>query len=195
MADPGAGVDVVGTQGGTNHLLDNIDLFVGTAGRGNPAQGIDAVLSLDRLETIGGKGNGFLPVYFPPVVVNAVTDHGSGDPVRMTGIAPGKAAFDTGVAGVGPALLVRHHTHQFITPKFCHEGAADTAVGAGGLDLASRHPQVDNALLLQGRRGTGLDAGTTGNTFAVQEAVLFAGRYLGFKASTGNGQRKGALDL
>ena len=47
VADPRAGVDVVVAERGAHHLLDDVDLFVGAARRGDAADRARAVLGLD----------------------------------------------------------------------------------------------------------------------------------------------------
>ena len=53
VADAGAGIDIVVAEGGAHQLLDEEDLLVGAARRGDGADRFTAVLGLDALELAG----------------------------------------------------------------------------------------------------------------------------------------------
>src|SRR5213075_2680243 len=55
-------------------------------------------------------------------------------------IAPGEAALDAGMAVVRAAFLIGHHAHDFGAAHLGLEGAAHTAIGAGGDDAVLRWP-------------------------------------------------------
>ncbi|MCY1556177.1 hypothetical protein D9M68_929060 [compost metagenome] len=53
MADAGAGIDIVVAEGGAHQLLDEEDLLVGAARRGDGADRFTAIFGLDALELAG----------------------------------------------------------------------------------------------------------------------------------------------
>ena len=113
----------------------------------------------------------------------------------MTGVPPSESTFDAGVSCVRPSGLVRNHAHEFVSAQFGNEGAPDSAIGAGGLDLAGRNAEIDHRLLLERRRRARLDTGTTRHALALQERDTVAGRYLRPEATAGDGQRERPLHL
>ena len=61
MADAGASVDIVVAEAGAHHFLNQKDLFVGAARRGNRADQVAAVFLLDALELARRIGDRFFP--------------------------------------------------------------------------------------------------------------------------------------
>ena len=172
MAHPCTGIDIVGAKRRADHLLHHVNFFVGAARRGDAANGIHAVLGLNRIEPVGGEANRLVPLHWAPLVINAVANQRRGDAVLMLGIAPGKTAFDAGVAFIRATLLVGHHAHHLVTAQLGGKRAAHAAIGAGGFHLTAGHAKIDHALLLQRSRRAGLHAGATGDAFAVEERLL-----------------------
>ena len=113
----------------------------------------------------------------------------------MGRIAPGKATLDAGVATVGLAVLVGDHAHDLIAAHLRLEGAADSAIGAGGHDRMLRLADLDDRLLRQRRGRAGLYAGAAGHAFGAEERFFHAGRHDGVEATPRNRQREGALHL
>ena len=148
MAYPCTGIDIVGAEGGADHLLDHVDFFVGATRGGDAADGIDAMLGLDRVEPVSGKADRLVPLHRAPLIFDTVADQGGGDAVLMLGIAPGKTAFHAGVPFVRTTLLVGHHAHHLVTAQLGGKRAAHAAIGAGGFHLAAGHAKIDHALLL-----------------------------------------------
>ena len=132
MADPGAGIDIVGAEGRPDHLLDDIDFLVGAARGGNAADGALAVFCLHILQPAGGEGDRLVPGDLAPGIGDRVADHRLGLPVLMGGIAESEAALHAGMALVRAAILPRHHADDLVALHLGAEGAADTAIGTGG---------------------------------------------------------------
>src|SRR5262249_1024340 len=154
-----------------------------------------AVLRLDAPELGGRVADRLLPAHLAPRIVDAGADHGLGDPVLVGRIAPGEAALDAGVALVGLAVLPRHHAHDLSALHLRLETGAHAAVGAGGEHAVLRLAQLDHGLVLQRRRGTGLDAGAAADALALHEGLVLAGRNARREAAAADGQREGALLL
>ena len=171
VAHPGAGIDIVVAEGGPDHLLDDVDLLIRAARRGDAADRVDAVGVLDLLEAQRGVVDRLVPRDLAPRVGDRLADHRAGDAVGVARVAPGEAALHAGVAGIGPAVLVGDHAHELIAAQLCLERAADPAVGACGLDRASRHAELDDALLLQGGGRAGLHARAARDALALEEGL------------------------
>ena len=97
--------------------------------------------------------------------MNTVANHRFGDAVSVRGVAPGKTAFDTGMAFVGFAIPPGHHAHDFGALHLGLETATDAAVCAGGDDIVVRLAHLDQCLLGQGGRRASVDTGATRHTF------------------------------
>src|SRR5450830_1673997 len=98
MADAGAGVHVVVAKGRAHQLLHQVSFLVGAARRGDAANRILAMLGLDAPELTGRVVDGLVPAHFLPWVTDVLADHGLSSTVFVGGVAPGKAALDTGMA-------------------------------------------------------------------------------------------------
>ena len=153
VADPGAGVDVVVAERRAHHLLDDVDLFVGAARRGDAADRADAVLGPGSRGTAGPRSRSPRP--------SSASRHSSCDrlahqrshhPVVVAGVAVGEPALDARVALVRAAVLRRHHPDDLVALDLGLERAADAAVGAGRHHAAGRHAEHDDRALLQVRR-------------------------------------------
>ena len=194
VADAGAGVDIVVAEAGAHQLLDEIDLLIGAARRGDGADRLPAILGLDALELAGGVVDRLLPRDLAPGIGDLLADHRLGHAVLVGRIAPGKAALDTGVAFVRLAVLVGHHAHDAVALHLGLERAADAAIGAGR-DLGMLGLAELYHLVLHQRRGrAGLHAGAAGDAFGAEKI----GRSRGdarVEAAAGDRQREGALHL
>src|SRR6185369_853412 len=146
-ADPGAGIDVVVAEGGTDQLLNEIGLFVGAARRGDAADRTPAILRLKPLELGSGVIDRLLPGNLLPGIGDLGADHRLGDAVLVGRIAPGEAALHAGMAVVRAAILVGHHAHDFGAAHLGLEGAPDAAIGAGGDDAVLRLALLDDRLV------------------------------------------------
>jgi len=196
MADAGAGVSVVVQEHCSSQFLHQIGFFIGAARRGDHTHGLLPVFGNYALHAVRGEFHRLGPRDFFPRVVDAVADHRRQDAVLVGGIAIGKAALDAGMATVGLAVLVRDHPHQLVAAQFSFKLATHTAIGAGGDDRAFRCADFDDRLFLQGRCRAGLYAGTAGHAIRGQRIIGFCTeRHTAVKASTFDGQRKGALHL
>ncbi len=195
MADPRAGVDVVRPERRADHLLDEVDLLVRAARRGDPADGARAVLGGDLREAPGRVGDGLVPGHFAPWLVDRVADHRIQHPVLVAGIAPREPALHAGMALVRAAVLVRDHVHDRVALQLGLERASDAAVRAGRQDTPVRRAELDERLLLEGVRRAGLDTGAAAHALGLEERLVLAGRHPRVEAATGDGQGERALDL
>src|SRR6185312_6320194 len=168
-------------------------LFIGTARAGDAADGAAAVFLLDAAEFRGGIGNGFVPGDFAPWIGDRLADHRLGDAFLVGRVTPGEAALHAGMAVIGFAVLVGGHAHHAVALQLRLEGAADTAIGAGGDDRTFRRAVLDNALFHQRRGRAGLHAGATGDAFGIQEILVHAGGDMRGEAALVDGQGEGAL--
>ena len=96
---------------------------------------------------------------------------------------------------IGLTVLPGDHAHHLAPLDLRLEGAAHPAIGAGGHHGALRLAQLDDGLLHEGRGRAGLDAGPTGDALGIHEGLLLASAHMGVEAASGDGQRKGALNL
>ena len=117
VTDPGAGVDVVVAEGGPHHLLDDVDLFVRTSGRGDPADRTCAVAGLDVPKTVGDSRDRLLPGDDAPRMVEVLADHRVQHAIGVGGIPEGEAALDARVALVGAAVDGRDHPDDLGAPR------------------------------------------------------------------------------
>ena len=170
VADPGAGVDVVVAERGPHHLLDDVDLLVGAARRGDAADGAPAVLGLDLAEPAGGEGDRLVPGDDDATRRRWTRGPSARDAVGVGGVAPREAALH---AASAPRWRRRPSSGTIRTSssplQLGLERAADAAVGAGGLDAAGGHAELDDRLLLQRRRRAGLHAGAARHALGVHE--------------------------
>ncbi len=195
VADSRAGVHVVVARCGADELLHHINLFVGAARRGDPADGLAPVARLNPLQALRGGADGFIPTHRTPFVVDAVAHQGRRDAVPVGGVAKGEPPLHAGVAVIGVAVAVRHHAHELAALGLRTEGAAHPAVRASGDDRALRLAVFDDRLFNQRGRGAGLDAGAARHALGVDEGVVLAGDDLGVEAAPADGQGVGALLL
>lgn len=193
MAHAGAGVDVVGAEGGAHQLLHQPGFLVGAARRGDAADRVAAVLALDAAEFGSRVLDRLFPRHFAPGIGDALADHRLEHAFLVGGVAPGEAALDARVAAIGLAVLPRHHAHHFLALHLGLEAAAHAAIGAGGDHRVLGLAHHDDGLFLQGRGRTGLHAGAAGHAFAVQERLVLPRRHARLEALAGDGQREGAL--
>src|SRR5690606_29517043 len=129
VAHARAGIDVVGAEGRAHELLHQVGFLVGAAAGSDAADRVLAVPGLDALDLAGRVAKSLVPADLAPGVVDAGTDHGAGDAVRVRRVAPGKAALDAAVPFVGLAVLPRHHAHHGAALHLGLERATDTAIG------------------------------------------------------------------
>ena len=193
VADPRAGVDVVGVEGRTHKLLHQVGLFVGAARRRDAADRVFAVLGLDAFDFGRSVLDGLVPAHLFPWVGDLGADHGLRDAVLVSGVAPSKTALHTGMAFVGFAVFPRHHAHHGVALHLGFEAATHAAVGAGGDQAVLGLAEFDDGLFLQGRGGASLDTSATRHALAVHEGLVLAGRHAALKTPARNGQRKRAL--
>src|SRR5215469_13352078 len=132
VTDARTGIDVIIAKTGADQLLNEERLLVGTARRGDAADRVLAVLRLDALELGGGVPDGLLPAHFLPLVGDLGADHRLQDAFLVGRVTPGEATLHAGMAAVCLAVLIRHHANEFFAAHLRLEGAADTAIGAGG---------------------------------------------------------------
>ena len=195
VADPGAGVDVVRAEGRSHHLLDEVDLLVRAARRGDAADGGRAVLRGDRLEAARRVGDGLVPADLTPRLVDRVADHRVQDAILVIGVPPREAALDARVPLVRASALVRDHVHDRVALHLGLERAPDTAVRAGRQDASVRWSELDEGLLLEGVGRAGLHAGAAAHALGLEERLVLAGRDARIEAATGDRQGERALDL
>ena len=194
MADTRAVVDVVVAERCPYQLLHQIGFFVAAPAGGNGADGFRAVLRLHPLQSGGSKGNGLVPAHGAPRIVGMVADQRRGHPVRMRGIAPGKAALDAGMTMIGVPGAVRHHADHLLALELGLERAADAAIGTGGGYAVGRLAAVDHRVFHQGGRRTCLDAGAARYAFRSHQVRAGKPDARG-KAAVEQVEGKGALDL
>ena len=194
VADPGAGVDVVVAEGGPHHLLHDEDLFVRAARGRDPADGTDAVASLDRSQAISRVGDGLFPAHDPPRVCDRLTDHRRQHALFVRRVSPGEASLHARMTLVRPSVLVGDHADDLVAAQLGFERAADPAVRAGGDHGAARHAQVDDGLLLERRGRAGLHARAARNALRAQE-VACPRRNLRAETPARDREGEGALDL
>ncbi len=198
VTHPRTGVDVVVAERRPDHLLDDVDLLVGAAAGGDAADRADAVLGLEGLEAVGRLGDRLVPRDLAPLVVDRVAHHRGELAVLVGGVAVGEPALDAAVALVGAAVLRRDHPYDArvvaLALDLGAERAADAAVGAGGLDGARGHAELDDRLLLERGRRAGLHAGAARDALRRHE-VGAAGADLRVEAASLDGEREGALDV
>ena len=113
----------------------------------------------------------------------------------MAGIAKGKPALDAGMAAIGLAILIGHHTHHVFAAHLGLKAATDAAIGAGGDQGMLGQADLDHRFFAQGRGRAGLDTGAARHAFGVHKGLVHARRHLGLKAPALNRQGKCALDL
>ena len=195
VTDPRTGVHVVGLESSSHHLLNDVDLLVRAARGRDATDGVHAVGPLNVLEAICREGNCLIPLDDLPFVVDGLADHRRGHAILMAGVSPGEASLHTGVPGIRATGLVRNHAHELVAAQFSDERTSHSAVGAGGLHLASGHSQVDNGLLLQGGGGACLHARTARDAFALQEGHTITRGDLRAETASGDRQCEGSLDL
>ena len=176
MADAGAGIDVVVAERRTDELLHQIVFFVRTAAGHQTTDGVHAVTFLDIAESLGCIGEGFVPADLTPVIVDRFSDHWLGDAVGVGGVAPGKTAFDAGMAFIGLAVFPGHHADDLGALHLGFKATANATVGAGGGDVMTWLTQLDQRFLRQGGRGAGVDTGAAGHAFGLHEGFVLAGR-------------------
>ncbi len=111
----------------------------------------------------------------------------------MGRIAEGEAALDAGVAAIGLAVLVGDHAHQLFAAHLGLEGAADPAIGAGGDDRVLGRADLDDGLLVERGRRTGLHAGAAGDAFGREEGLVLACGHPRAEAAARNCQGQRAL--
>jgi hypothetical protein len=154
------------------------------------------MLGLDLLQALRGEGKRLVPAHHAPRLVDAIADHRLCDAVLVVGIAPGEAPFDAAVAAIGLAVLPRHHAHQLFAFHLGAEGAADTAIGAGGYDGALGLADFLHCLFLKCRGWAGLHARAAGDALGGEEIVArLPGAHLCGEAASVHRQREGALHL
>src|SRR5215207_9600449 len=106
MADAGAGIDVIVAEAAAHQLLDEVGLLVGATRRRDAADRQPAMLGLQALELRSDALDRDLPGHFAPRLVDGLADHRLQDALAMVGVAPGKPAFNAGMAAIGLAVLV-----------------------------------------------------------------------------------------
>ena len=163
VAHPGAGIHVVVAESGADHLLHQVGLLVGAAGRGDASDGIGAVFLPDLLEPAGRETDGFLPGHFPPRVADGLADQRRGDAVLVGGVAEREPSLDAGMPVVGVTVLVGDHLDHFLALHLRAEGTANAAVGASGDHGMLRLAHFDQRGFRQRRGGAGLHAGAAGH--------------------------------
>ncbi len=165
MADARAGIDIVVVESGAHHLLHHIDFLVGAARGGDAADGAAAMLGLQGLEAPRRILDRLVPGNLRPRISDLLADHRFRHAILVGGIAPGKAALHAGVALIGAAVLVGNHAHHVIALHLGLEGAAHTAIGAGGDHRVFGLALGDHRLFGERCRRAGLNAGAARNTF------------------------------
>ena len=144
------------------------------------------------------RGDRLVPRDLAPLVVDRVAHHRRQLAVLVGGVAVGEAALHAAVALVGAAVLRGHHPHDLrVVALALHLGAeraADTAVGAGRLDRAGRHAELDDRVLLQRGGRAGLHAGAARDALGAEE-VGATGADLRVEAAALDGERERALDV
>ena len=113
----------------------------------------------------------------------------------MVRIAVGKAALDAGMAVIGLAILVGHHTNEFVAAHFRFEGAADAAISACRYDRMFGLANCDHRLLKQAARRAGLHAGAARDAFGLEEGVCLARHHAACEAAPLDRQRDCPLDF
>ncbi len=195
MADAGAGVDIVVAKDLADELLHEEGLLVGTARRGDAADGTNSALGLDFPEARRGEAERFVPGDFAPWFDDGFADHRRQHAVAMGDVAPGEATLDTGMAAIGLAVLIGDHAHQFLAAHLGLERTADAAIGAGGDDGVLRLADGDDALFGQGGGRAGGDAGPARHALGGKEVLHHPRRDARVETPAGDGQGEGALHL
>ena len=156
VTDSGAVIRVVGPEAGTDHLLDEVNVFVGRSGTGKSRERFAAEGIFQLHEPLRGKADGLLPGSLPEFPGFPVFDEGTGQPVRrMDKIKASGAPLDAQSPVVGRSVrrlavydsIVLHHQVHL---------TACGAVRTGGADFCHLpFPVLLPALQGQGPGGTG----------------------------------------
>ena len=193
VTDSRAGVGVVVAENRPRQLLHQEGFLIGTARRGDHADGVLAVCLLQPAHPGRREAHRFFPRHLAPRLVDGLADHRIENAVLVIGIAIGETALDATMAAVRLAVLVRHHPHQFLAAHFRLERAADAAIGAGRHHGMFRLADLDDRFFRQRRRRAGLHAGAAGNAFRSEEILMHAGRNAAVESPALDRQREGAL--
>ena len=195
VAHPGAGIHVVVAESGADHLLHQVGLLVGAAGRGDASDGVGAVFLAYLLQPVGREPDRFFPGHLAPRVADGFPDQRRGDAVLVGGVAEREPSLDAGMPVIGVAVLVGNHLDHFLALHLRAEGTANAAVGAGRDHGVFRLAHFDQRGFRQRRGGAGLHAGAAGHALGIEERLVLAGRDLGFESAAVDGESEGALDL
>ncbi len=131
MAEPRTVIDVVGAEDGSDHLLEQVVLFVGDPGRSQPGQGVGTVLLFDVLEFGRHQVECFVPARFDELAV--FFDQRFGQAISVVDKVEAEPALDAQQAPVGRAEGRLDVDHFVVLDQQVHL-AADPAIGTGGPD-------------------------------------------------------------
>ena len=156
VTDSGAVIRVVGPEAGTDHLLDQVNVFVGRTGTGKSRERFAAEGIFQLHESFCGIADGLLPGSLPEFTCLPVFDEGTGQPFRrMDKIKASGAPLDAQSPVVGRSIRRLAVYDSIVLHHQVHLTACGT-VRTGGADLFYLpFPVLLPALQGQGPGGTG----------------------------------------
>ncbi len=174
---PACMVDMVGSQNSPAELLEEVELFIGEAGRGEAGENGPSHLRPDLGQPAGHQGQGLLPGGLDQLSVFA--DEGRGQALRAVDVLPAEASLHAEVPLVQAQVLIGPDAHDLIVLRPHQQGAADSAIGAyrAGILQVPDPGLVEQDPVIQGAHGA--DGDTLAAEFAVEGPVEVGGD-LGF---------------
>ncbi len=133
VSETGAVVDVVRSQGGAGHLLEEVVLLVRALGRGQDADCIRSMFLLHLLQAFCHRFQSFIPRGLPKCPV--LLDERLRKPVGAVDIIEPESAFDAGPAPVHAEVPVRGNLEHLVVFHIEDQGASHPAIGADRRDL------------------------------------------------------------
>ncbi len=193
VAQAGAVVDAVGADGGADELLGQVVLLVGGAGEGDHGDGVRAVPVSDVRQSLGDRGEGFVPGRFDQLPV--ASQQWCGQAVFGAGEGVSESALDAGVAAVDWSAVRRGDGGDGAVADVDVEGAADAAVAAGGRGRRGDGAKVEEAGFGQCAGGAAVDAAAAADAGGGDPRPAVAWRDDGVEAAAGEFECEGALDF
>lgn len=134
VAQAGAVIHVVGGKLPAHEFLEQVVVFVGGLGRGEPSQRIAAMLCLDGTKALGHQGDRLLPTGGHQLAILA--DQRCGEALLALDKVKAKAPLDAEQPLVDRGVAVALHIADAL-PRLIHiesDAAANPAIGADGVD-------------------------------------------------------------
>ena len=142
------------------------------------------MFNLDFLEALRCVLNGLVLIDLAPGLIDTVSNQRTQNAIAVCRIAPRESAFDAAMTVIGLTIIVWRHAHSLIASHLRDERATDAAICTRRLDAVLGLAVIDNALLHERRRRTGLHTCAAGHAFGIEKVFADTCRHPGFKSTT-----------